>query len=120
MFWDTWPFGGSFACVFHPDLVAQFTQDRLVPKAPMIARELAPFTGLQDLLSMEGQDWKFWRSVFNPSFSSKNLTAMLPAFLEEIQVLRERLIRAAESGEVINMEKTVQAATVDVICRAAL
>lgn len=117
---DTWPFGGATMAVFHPDLMAQFTQERSLPKAPLVARELGPLTGLRDLASMEGADWKFWRGVFNPGFSSKNLTAMLPEFLEEIQVLKERLVRAAESGEVVNMEQTVQMATVDVICRAAL
>lgn len=107
-------------CVFHPDIASQFTQESSPPKAPEIARELLPFTNLRDLISMEGMEWKFWRSVFNPSFSAKNLTALLPAFLEEIQVLKDRFIQAARSGEVLNMEKTVSTATVDVICRAAL
>lgn len=107
-------------CVFHPDIASQFTQESSLPKAAEIARELGPFTNLRDLISMEGREWKFWRSVFNPSFSTKNLTALLPAFLEEIQVLKDRFIQAARSGEVLNMEKTVSTATVDVICRAAL
>lgn len=120
IYFDTWPFGGSTFCIFHPDIISQFTQDRSFPKAPDVSRELGPLTDLRDLVSMEGTEWKFWRSVFNPSFSSKNLTALLPAFLEEIQVLKSRFLQAAESGEVLNMEKTVATATVDVICRATL
>lgn len=117
---DAWPFGGTMLQVFDPDMMAQFTQDKSHPKAPFIFSELGPLTGNRDLVTMEGQEWKTWRSVFNPGFSAKNLTALLPDFLEEIQVLKERLIAAAKSGEVIKMEKTVQLATVDVICRAAL
>lgn len=117
---DTWPFGRFTLAVFHPDLAAQFTQDKSFPKADATLHELSPLTGGRDLVTMEGQEWKTWRSVFNPGFSAKNLTALLPAFLEEIQVLKERLMRAAKSGEVVNVEKTVQMATVDVICRAAL
>lgn len=120
IYFDIWPFGRPTCCVFHPDILSQFTQDKSVPKAPEVARELGPLTDTRDLVSMEGREWKFWRSVFNPSFSSKNLTALLPAFLEEIQVLKERFIQAARSGEVLNMEKTVATATVDVICRATL
>ncbi|KAJ4394400.1 hypothetical protein N0V93_003617 [Gnomoniopsis smithogilvyi] len=120
IYFDTWPFGGATFCIFHPDIACQFTQDNSLPKAAEISRELQPFTDLHDLISMEGMEWKFWRSVFNPSFSAKNLTALLPAFLEEIQVLKERFIQAAHSGEILNMEKTVSTATVDVICRAAL
>lgn len=120
VYFDSWPFGGATACVISPELQSQFTQERSLPKSSMISRELGPLTDLRDLVTMEGQEWKFWRSVFNPSFSAKNLTAMLPGFLEEIQVLKERLVKAAETGEVVVMEKTVQTATVDVICRATL
>lgn len=117
---DAWPFASSMLQVFDPDLMAQFTQDRSHPKAHSLVSELWPLTGNRDLVTMEGQEWKTWRSIFNPGFSAKNLTALLPDFLEEIQVLKDRFIGAAKSGEVIKMEKTVQLATVDVICRAAL
>lgn len=117
---DVWPFGMCTLAVFDPDIAAQFTQDKSYPKAPATIRELTPFTLGRDLVTMEGQEWKTWRSVFNPGFSAKNLTALLPAFLEEIQVLKETLVRAAETGIVVNVEKTVRMATVDVICRAAL
>lgn len=120
IYFDSWPFGKPMLAVFHPDLMAQFTQDKSLPKDIMVSHELGPMTDLKDLVTMEGQEWKTWRSVFNPGFSAKNLTALLPAFLEEIQVLKERLVGAAKSGEVIVMEETVQKATVDVICRAAL
>lgn len=120
VYFDSWPLGEGTLAVFDPDIMAQFTQDRSYLKSPMVRTELEPLTDLHDLATMEGQEWKTWRSVFNPGFSSKNLTALLPAFLEEIQVLKERLVRVAASGKVIKMEETVQRATVDVICRAAL
>ncbi|KAK7727977.1 hypothetical protein SLS63_006828 [Diaporthe eres] len=120
VYFDSWPLGEATLAVFDPDLMAQFTQDRSYLKSPMVRVELEPLTDLNDLVTMEGQEWKTWRSVFNPGFSAKNLTALLPAFLEEIQVLKERLVKVAESGKVIKMEETIQRATVDVICRAAL
>ncbi|KAG6356748.1 hypothetical protein INS49_014622 [Diaporthe citri] len=122
VYFDSWPLSEATLAVFDPDLMAQFTQDqdRSYLKSPMFSVELEPLTGLNDLVTMEGQEWKTWRSVLNPGFSAKNLTALLPAFLEEIQVLKERLVKVAGSGEVIKMEETIQRATVDVICRAAL
>ncbi len=117
---DTWPFGGSTLAVYHPGMMAQFTQDQSLPKHDMVHRELDPLTGCNDLVSMEGGEWKRWRAIFNPGFSAKNLTALLPAFLEEIQVLKEILEEAAKSGEILKLEDVVQRATVDVICRAAL
>lgn len=79
-----------------------------------------PLTKARDIVAMEGPEWKLWRSVFNPGFSAKNLTALLPGFLEEIQVFKEKLIATAKSRKVIELEGMVQQATVDVICRATL
>lgn len=120
LYFDSWPLGEATIAVFDPDMMAQFTQDKSYLKAPMVKVELGPLTDLHDLASMEGQEWRTWRSIFNPGFSAKNLTALLPAFLEEIQVLKEGLVKVAESGKIIKMEETIQRATVDVICRAAL
>lgn len=117
---DIWPFGKPTVAVFHPEIMAQFTQEKSLHKADEVRRELGPLTHLRDLVTMEGPEWKRWRSIFNPGFSAKNLIELLPAFLEEIQVLKERFTETAISGKTIIMEDTVQEATVDVICRAVL
>lgn len=117
---DPWPFGMPMAAVFAPELMSQFTQEKSMPKMRWLTRELRPLTNARDLVVMEGEEWKFWRGVFNPGFSAKNLTALLPSFLEEIQVFKEKLIAIAKSGKEIELEGIVQKATVDVICRAAL
>lgn len=117
---DPWPFGLPMAAVFAPELMSQYTQDKSIPKSHWLLRELKPLTNGRDIVTMEGQEWKFWRSVFNPGFSAKNLTALLPSFLEEIQVFREKMIATAKSRKVIELEGAAQQVTVDVICRAAL
>jgi hypothetical protein len=44
----------------------------------------------------------------------------LPSFLEEVQVLKDGLVRIAKSGEVVKLEEFLQKGTIDVICRAVL
>ena len=117
---DLWPFMAVNLSVFHPDMIAQFTQDPSMPKAPFYKKELYPLTGNHDLVGTEGQEWKTWRSIFNPGFSAKNLLALVPAFLEEIEVLRDRMMEVGRSGKVIKLEKFVQKATIDVISRAVM
>jgi cytochrome P450 len=120
IYMDTWPIAPPTLAVFHPDVMAQFTQETSMPKGDFIKPELYPLTQSKDLVSSEGAEWKTWRSIFNPGFSAKNLTSLLPAFLEEIQVIRERFIKLAESGEIVELEPVVQKLTIDVICRAVL
>lgn len=120
IYMDTWPIAGPTIAVFHPDIMAQFTQETSLPKGHFMLSELHPLTQNKDLVTSEGAEWKTWRSIFNPGFSAKNLTSLLPEFLEEIQVLKERMIKFAKSGEIVKLEPLVQKGTVDVICRAVL
>ncbi|EKG19619.1 Cytochrome P450 [Macrophomina phaseolina MS6] len=117
---DLWPVAPAMLAVFDPDMMAQFTQETSLPKHEMMRREFFPFTGCNDLVNQEGQEWKAWRSIFNPGFSVKNITALVPAFLEEIQVFKDWLISIAETGEVVEMEGPAMKAAMDVIGRAIL
>jgi cytochrome P450 len=117
---DMWPIGPPMVAVFHPDVMAQFTQDKSLPKHPMMRREFYPFTQCNDLVNQEGQAWKTWRSIFNPGFSAKNVLSMVPAILEEVIVFQEWLKEAAASGKIIKLEDQARKVTLDVIGRAVL
>lgn len=120
IYMDIWPFSWPMLAVFHPDIMAQFTQDVALPKHSLLNDEFMPFDGGNNLVCQNGQVWKTWRSVFNPGFSAKNLMALIPSFLEEIQVFRDWLEVTAEAGEVIPLEPIVMRTTADIIGRAAL
>lgn len=120
MYVDTWPFSYPMLAVFHPDMMAQFTQDVSLPKHEHMHKEFVVFSGLNDLVNQSGQEWKTWRSIFNPGFSAKNLMALVPSFLEEIQVFRDWLATVAEAGEVVQLEPKVMRGTTDIIGRATL
>lgn len=117
---DTWPFSRPMIAVFHPDMMAQFTQDTVLPKHPLLHDEFMPLDGCNDLVCQNGQAWKTWRNVFNPGFSAKNLMALIPAFLDEIHVFREWLEVVAQAGEVVQLEPKAMQATADIIGRAAV
>lgn len=117
---DSWPLAYPMIAAFHPDIVAQFIQDVNLPKHPTMITEFMPFTGCRDLLNMAGQEWKRWRAIFNPGFSTKNLTALIPSFLEEIEVFKDRLGTVAETGEVVPLDTQACALATDVIGRATL
>ncbi|KAK7932594.1 hypothetical protein PG985_003306 [Apiospora marii] len=120
MYMDIWPISPPLLAVFRPDMMAQFTQDQSQPKHPYVVREMTPFTGAMDLASSEGQEWKVGRSMFNPGFSLKNLLSLVPAFVEEALVFRERLGELADKGETAKLERYTTDLTVDIIGRAVL
>ncbi|KAI1635186.1 cytochrome P450 [Biscogniauxia mediterranea] len=121
VYMDPWPISYPTIAVYHPDMMNQFVQDNVLPKYyAMGQREFKHFTGGKDILNLEGQEWKMARSMFNPGFSVKNLLSLIPDFVEETLVFRQRLKQAAASGEVIKLEDYTIDATVDVVSRAVL
>lgn len=107
--------------VFNPDMMAQFTQDQSLPKFwAQAGAEFKHFTHGRDLVHLEGQEWKTARAMFNPGFSSRNLLTLVPAFIEETQVFKDRLRKVADRGEVVKLEDFTTYLTVDIIGRAVL
>lgn len=117
---DSWPFGPPMLAVFHPDMMAQFTQETSLPKAELMRIEFQPFTQLNDLVLQEGQEWKKWRSIFNPGFSAKNLLSLVPQLIDEVLVFRDWLKDVAASGQVTKLEEQAGKMAIDVIGRVVL
>lgn len=118
---DLWPFSDPMLIVNDPSMIAQFCQpDRLLPKHPGIKRFLNPITGGYDLNCLEGEQWKLWRKLFNPGFSSGHILSLVPSMVEETLVFRETLVRHAKEGEMFLLEEHALNVALDVIGRAAL
>ena len=121
LYMDTWPISYEMVAVFDPEMMAQFTQDVSLPKFFAQGEvEFKPLTNAEDLVHLEGQTWKQARAMFNPGFSAKNLLSLIPDFVEETLVFRDKLRAAAQSGEQIELERWTIALTADVISRAVL
>jgi sterigmatocystin biosynthesis cytochrome P450 monooxygenase len=67
-----------------------------------------------------GHQWKIWRAIFSPGFSTKNVMALAPSMLEELLVFRSLLKDAATTGKVVKVDTMAMKATVDVIGRAVV
>jgi cytochrome P450 len=117
---DVWPIFPPMIVVFDPDMISQFTQDQSLPKHELLREQFKPFTQNFDVVSQNGQEWKTWRSIFNPGFSAKNLSAIMPLLLEEIDAFRDWLKTTARSGKAVPLESQAIKLTVDLIGRASM
>ncbi|KAI1872962.1 uncharacterized protein JN550_003836 [Neoarthrinium moseri] len=120
VYMDVWPLSNPMIAVFHPDLMAQFTQENSQLKHPNMKAEFGPFTGANDLACSDGREWRADRAIFNPGFSARNLLSLIPAFVEEVIVFRDYLIKSAQQGTTVNMVDLTTNLTVDIIARAVL
>ncbi|KAI0862078.1 vera protein [Xylaria cubensis] len=121
---DIWPVENPLAVVFDPIAASNFAQTPSLPKSPLTKGFLDPLTSGLDIVTNEGQEWKTWRSRFNPGFSQRNLIAMLPELLEEVSIFVSELENSAGSGgkwgSLLRLEEKTTNLTFDIICRAAL
>ncbi|PVI05806.1 cytochrome P450 monooxygenase-like protein [Periconia macrospinosa] len=117
---DLWPVSDPMLIVTDPDAIAQFAQDRLLPKHPGVKTFMYPITGGYDLNCLEGETWKFWRKVFNPGFSAGHMQSLVPSIVEEVEKFRSDLMERARDGKMFLFEDHALKLAIDVIGRVAL
>ncbi|KAM0810230.1 hypothetical protein AB5N19_10578 [Seiridium cardinale] len=122
---DLWPVtSSSMILCTHPAVSAQFTQTKSLPKAKISTDFLEPLTQKKDIVSLEGDEWKAWRTRLNPGFSPRNVTALMPELVEEALVFIDGLKGLAGTngswGRVFQLEERTMNLTFDVIIRATI
>ena len=75
---DMWPFTLPLLVISSPTAAHQITQEHSLPKSGELRRWIKPLAANKDLVSMEGQQWKLWRNVYNPGFSANHLIHLVP------------------------------------------
>ena len=117
---DTWPFGAPVICICDPSTLYQITQEHSVRKHPDLREFLHPLSNGQDLVTMEGQMWKTWRTIFNPGFSLAHLSTLAPVIVREILALCDILRELAAMQAIFAMEKYTDNWTMDIIGKVVL
>ena len=118
---DMWPFAPPFLVATSPTVISQFTQSEShLPNHPGIRKYLYPITGGGDLASMEGEEWKRWRKIYNPGFSAGHIQTLVPTIVEEVGIFVDILKEHARKGDMFSLDEAAINATMDVIGRVAL
>lgn len=122
---DLWPlFNDPLAILFDVDMARQLTQTAALPRSRIQKSLFAALTENLDLFSMEGNEWRVWRSRFNPAFSIRSITAIVPEMIEEVEIFAQGLEQNAGAngswGEVFPLAERTTSLTLDVIVRATM
>jgi cytochrome P450 len=117
---DNWPFVTLILIVLKPDMIYQLMQENQIPKDKGMYRFLELLTGKSDLVTLEGDMWKYWRAIFNPGFSSSHISSVVPGMIEEIRVFREILAKNVEEGRMMFLEKATLNLTIDIIGKVTM
>ena len=124
IYFDMWPFFSSpTAIAFDVAPSTQFLQNRSLEKHPILVDFVKPLSDNRDLITSGGAYWKKWRATINPGFNPRNLVAMIPHLIEEIEVFADEIRKMAGEngswGPMFPLEDRTTDLTLDIILRAA-
>lgn len=117
---DAWPFITLTLVVASPATLAQITTEHVLPKFPAIKDFLYPLANGKDIVSMDGQEWKYWRDMFNPGFSASHLMTLVPDIVKETVVFLDVLNGHATKQDVFRMKNLTDNLAMDVIGKVVL
>ena len=117
---DTWPFGYPMLVITAPDQAYQITQAHSLPKFHALRDYMRPMTGGNDMITMEGKEWKKWRRVFQPGFKSGHLMTLVPKIVDEMSIFCNILRDLARKQEIFLMDQVATNLSLDIIGRVAL
>jgi cytochrome P450 len=121
-FWylDTWPAGPPMLMIMNTEMANEITNKNFAPKHPLVGEFMKNFGGPGNLVSTDGPEWKKWRSIFNPGFSSNNLMTLVPAIVNQCKVFCDLMEQKAKRNELFRMETAATKLTIDIICKLVL
>ncbi|KAL8703924.1 MAG: hypothetical protein Q9201_002904 [Fulgogasparrea decipioides] len=117
---DAWPFMTLTLVVTSPATLKQITTDHVLPKFPAIKDFMYPLANGKDLVSMDGQEWKYWRTIFNPGFSAGHLMNLVPEMVKETAAFCDVLHSRAGTQSVFLMKHLTDNLAMDIIGKIIL
>lgn len=115
---DLWPGFHQSLIVCNSEAATQASIH--LPKPPNSADSIRPIVGGHTIISMNGPEWKFWRALLNPGFSTQKMMGHVPFIVDCAEVFCEKLGEMAKKGEVFQLDESATKLTFDVIMKVTL
>ena len=112
---DLWPVAARFLVVTDPEITKQFTQTRSLQKFPEERFMFEPLAHGNDLATVEGQEWKYWRNLMNPAFAARNARSFIPDMVDDVEVFQDVLRNAAAKADIFQMQDLVGKLHLDIV-----
>ncbi|KAK7738318.1 hypothetical protein SLS53_006126 [Cytospora paraplurivora] len=116
---DFWPVYPPLFTVFGPEPINQICNKYNLPKTAVASRFMQPVTGGPNLITMNGDEWKYWRSLFNPGFSTGAMLNNVPHIVDSVLVFRKKLIRMIGKG-MFSLDELTTKLTMEIILKVTL
>ena len=118
---DTWPFSNPLLVVSTPvaaNALQKYSSSLVKPGD--VSGPLNTLCAGPSMMTMPEDQWRFWRLLFNPSFSITYLTQLAPTVASEVAIFCDKLRDVVKEEKKIKLEPLASRLTIDVVGRIAL
>ncbi|ETS82673.1 hypothetical protein PFICI_04549 [Pestalotiopsis fici W106-1] len=91
-----------------------------LPKSNALVGYLNRFLGKNNMVSLEGDQWKNLRSIFNPGFSLTNIMSLSDVIVDASLTFCDIIKSKAASGELFELEDLLTGLTIEIIGKVVL
>jgi cytochrome P450 len=116
---DYWPMFQPVLMTFSPEIAAQVSTKHDLPKPNDQQESFQPIIGGPSLITMNGAQWKNWRSLFNTGFSASHMLTLVPSLVDSADVFCEQLQKHV-GGDVFSLDDMAMRLTMDIITKTTL
>ncbi|VUC21091.1 unnamed protein product [Clonostachys rosea] len=116
---DFWPVYPALYTCFGPEAVHEICVKYNLPKTEQASKFMHPVAGGPSLLTMNGNEWKYWRSLFNPGFSSGAMLDNVPHIVDSVLVFRQKLFDRVGKG-IFSLDEMTTRLTMEIILKVSL
>ena len=114
---DMWPFIGPIMICTSATAATQATQKTILAakKPKSLHAWFYSIAGGPNLFTMQEDEWRPWRNVFNPGFSQAHLFSLVPDIVRETLEYRKTLEHYAAEGSMFQLDEVTLWFTMDLI-----
>lgn len=116
---DFWPVADQLLMISGPEASMQVSNKLNLPKPQSQHKSMLPVVGGPSLISMNNEDWKFWRGLLNPGFSATSMMDRVPTIVDYVEVFCDDLRKKVDTG-VFSLSHLTMGLTMDVITKTTL
>lgn len=118
---DFWPLGPRWLFIADPELASKYiTTGQSLPKSRLTTGFLTRLLGANNMVGLEGQQWKLLRSIFNPGFSASHLNTLIPYIVDASLVFLDILREKAQTNELVSLDTYSTRFTIDIIGKVVM
>ncbi|KAF2802036.1 cytochrome P450 [Mytilinidion resinicola] len=116
---DFWPAATASLIVCGSESSLEVSNKYNLPKPQSQVELFRPMIGGQSVLTMNDEDWKRWRALFNPGFSAAHMARLIPTVVESVEVFCE-ILREKAGGSIVQLDSLTTRLTMEVIAKVTL